>query len=76
MVTVMENRVESLVEAIFSLKEPWRGRFLILGADQATNGAWNGTQPGREEMMAWLGADPVLYQQVKLLLNAWRRPGR
>jgi len=70
------GRVELLTDALFSLDEPWRGRFLDLVAKQATRWKWDGQQPGREEIAAWLGTNPGLYQEVTLLLNAWQRPER
>ncbi|MDY6876760.1 MAG: hypothetical protein SWK90_11245 [Chloroflexota bacterium] len=72
----MEERINALTEALFSLDEPWRGRFLDLVAKQATRWRWDGRQPGREEIAAWLGASPGLYQEVTLLLNAWQGPVR
>lgn len=68
------REVESLVEALFSLGEPWRSRFLVLIASWATGGSWNGRQPKREEVAAWLRGDLGLYREVNLLLNAWCRP--
>ncbi len=66
---------ESLTEALFSLKEPWRGRFLELVANLATNWAWGEQRPTQEETAAWLGANPDLYHDVRYMLDAWRRPG-
>ncbi|RLC91088.1 MAG: hypothetical protein DRI79_03790 [Chloroflexi bacterium] len=73
---ISKESVESLVEALFSLDEPWRGRFLTLVAKQATRWKWDGQRPGWEEMVAWLSTDPCLYREVALLLDAWRRPAR
>ncbi len=73
---IVEERVKALTEALFSLDEPWRGRFLDLVAKQATRWRWDGRQPEREEITAWLGASPGLYQEVTLLLNAWQGPRR
>ena len=72
----VEERVKLLTEALFSLDEPWRARFLDLVAKQATRWKWDGRQPEREEVTAWLGASPGLYQEVTLLLNAWQGPRR
>jgi hypothetical protein len=72
----MRGKAKSLTNALFSLDEPWQGRFLNLVADLATNSAWDGRRPTRKEVMAWLGADLELYREVKLLLDAWQRPGR
>jgi len=67
---IVEERVKALTEALFSLDEPWRGRFLDLVAKQATRWKWDGRQPEREEVTAWLGASPGLYQEMTLLLSA------
>lgn len=48
---------ESLVEDLFYLEEPWCGRFLELVANMATDWAWCGQRPTREEVTVWLGAD-------------------
>ncbi len=71
---VVKETVESLVEALFSLDEPWRGRFLSLVATWATGGTWNGRRPRREEVTAWLAADTGLCRVVRLMLNSWQRP--
>ena len=69
-------RAEPLADALFSLDEPWRGRFLFLVANLATNWAWGGRRPTWEEVAAWLGGDLGLCQYVRLLLDAWGRPRR
>ena len=68
------DKAESLIEALFSLEEPWRGRFLNLVANLATRWTWDGRRPTQEEIIAWLRADRDLYRGVKLLLDAWPRP--
>jgi len=73
---VMKESVESLVEALFSLEEPWRSRFLVLVGNWATGWSRDGRQPGREEIAAWLQADLSLCREVRLLLDAWRKPER
>jgi len=70
----MRDKVRSLAETLFALDEPWQGRFLDLVANLATNSVWDGRRPTREEVTVWLSADLNLYQEVKLLLDAWRRP--
>jgi hypothetical protein len=72
----MRGRIESLAEELFSLEEPWQGRFLDLVANLATDWAWGGPRPTWEKVTAWLGADLSLYQETRLLLNAWQRPSR
>ncbi|MFQ6100188.1 MAG: ImmA/IrrE family metallo-endopeptidase [Anaerolineae bacterium] len=67
---------EPLTEALFSLKEPWRGRFLDLVANRATNGAGGRQLPTREEVTTWLSGNPGLYQDVRYMLDAWQGPKR
>lgn len=66
---------KSLTEALFSLREPWRNRFLDLVTELATNQASGGQLPTQDEMATWLDASPGLYQDIKYMLDAWRRPG-
>jgi hypothetical protein len=73
---VIKGRARLLTEALFSLEEPWQSRFLNLVANLATKWSWDGQQPTREEIAGWLNADSDLYQEIKLLLDAWRRPAR
>jgi hypothetical protein len=70
------GRVEPLTETLFSMEEPWRGRFLKLVANLATKWSWNGQRPTRAEITGWLNADPELYEHVELLLDTWRGPAR
>lgn len=72
----MSDRARSLAEALFSLEEPWRDRFLVLVANLATDWAWDGRPPGWEEVTDWLSADLDLYRRVKMLLDTWQRPRR
>lgn len=71
---VIEGKITSLTEALFSLEEPWQGRFLTLVANLSTNWTWNGQRPEQKDVTAWLGADPNLCREVTSLLDAWRRP--
>jgi hypothetical protein len=64
-----------LIEDLYALREPWRGRFLNLVAHLATGGQGDGCAPGREQVVNWLWADPRLCREVKLLLDAWPRSG-
>lgn len=73
---VVGGKAESLTKDLLSLEEPWQGRFLDLVANLATSYVWDKRRPTREEVTTWLGADVWLYQKIKQLLNAWRRPGR
>ncbi len=69
---VMQERTEKLTQALFSLDEPWRSRFLRLVANQATDWTWNGRLPTQVEVKMWLG-DWDLYKNVKLQLSTWGR---
>jgi hypothetical protein len=71
---MMEGRAASLTEALFSLEEPWQGRFLTLVANLSTNWTWNGRRPEQKDVTTWLKADPNLCREVTSLLDAWRRP--
>jgi hypothetical protein len=64
--------MDSLIEDLFSLDEPWRGRFLNLVATRATMRAEYKQQPTPEEVSAWFRADPYLRRRVSLLLYAWQ----
>ena len=70
------TQTDELIRTLFSLEEPWRSRFLDLVANLATNSPWDGCPPTREEVTAWLSADLDLYREVRLLLDAWLRPGK
>lgn len=69
-----ENRAESLAENLFSLEEPWRGRFLTLVAQRATRWTWDGRSPTQDEVATWLD-DGNLYHVAALLLNVWQGRG-
>jgi hypothetical protein len=69
---VPRRQAESLAAALFSMQEPWRSRFLSLVANLATRWKWEAREPTPEEITVWLGANPVLYQQVKSLLYTWQ----
>ena len=70
----MENGAEPLVNALFSLDEPWRGHFLEWLAKLATRHTWGGGRPTQEEVATWLGTSSDLRRQVRLLLSMWRGP--
>ena len=66
---------EPLAEMMFSLEEPWRGRFLELVVSMAASKTTT-TQRGRptqREVANWLDTNPSLYQDIRYLLNSWRR---
>jgi hypothetical protein len=65
---------ELLVQTMFSLKEPWRGRFLDLVTAMATSKTKAKEPPSPKQVATWLSASPGLYQDIKYLLNAWQSP--
>jgi len=65
---------ESLVEALFSLQEPWRDRFLGFVVNQATNKSWSRQSPTQEEINTWLHRNPALYQDIRYMLHVWQKP--
>ena len=67
----MEERAERLTEAIWSLEEPWRSRFLVFLTSQATNYARDGRSPEPEEVMTWL-SDQRLYRMIASMMDVWR----
>lgn len=67
---------ESLAEALFSLQEPWRDRFLGFVVNRATNKSWNKQSPTQEEVSTWLHGNPALYQDVRYMLHMWQKPAR
>jgi hypothetical protein len=68
---VAQERTEKLTQALFSLDEPWRSRFLHLVANQATGWTWPEQVPTQAEVAAWLD-DWELYKRVKSQLNVWQ----
>jgi hypothetical protein len=68
--------MDSLTEALFSLDEPWRGRFLSFVATHTTKWTECRQQPTPEEVTAWFAADPSLRRKISLLLYLWQGPWR
>ncbi len=66
--------VDSLTRDIFSLDEPWKGRFLRLVASRASTRAEDELQLTPEEVAAWFEASPTLYRWIALLLRVWQEP--
>jgi hypothetical protein len=64
------DTADSLAEALFSLAEPWRSRFLAFLAERATRWAWDGGTPSRQQVAVWLG-DSSLYEVMALMLCRW-----
>ena len=73
-VTILTQRAKSLTDVLFSLEEPWRGRFLDLVSIQATGESWtwSGEPPSQEKVTCWLG-DRNLYENVTRILHTWQR---
>jgi hypothetical protein len=65
---------ESLARLVFSLDEPWQGRFLDVVANMIANQSKAKRPPTQKEMASWLDASPSLYQDVRYMLDAWRKP--
>ena len=72
----MGRSTEALVDAMYSMEEPWQTRFLHLMAALANGGKSNGRTPTRGEVAAWLAANPTLRREMRQLLHAWRTPER
>jgi hypothetical protein len=70
----MGTSIENIIDAMYSLQEPWLTRFLELMAAMANGGKSNGHRPSRCEVAAWLAASPALRREVRQLLHAWRAP--
>jgi hypothetical protein len=68
--------MDSLAEDLFSLDEPWRGRFLRLVATRVTTQVEDRRQPTLEEVSTWFAADPSLRRRISLLLYLWQGPRR
>ena len=49
-----ETRADSLTGGLFSLADPWQGRFLTFVAQQALGKEWDGNLPTEEEVAGWL----------------------
>jgi hypothetical protein len=66
--------VDSLTRDIFSLDEPWRGRFLRLVASRASAQGEDELHLTPEEVAAWFEESPTLYRWIALLLRVWHEP--
>jgi hypothetical protein len=69
---VTAQNIDTLIEGLFALQEPWRGRFLTLLADRVEGWMPDDRPPTREEIAAWLN-DLSLYREIALLLSTWQR---
>lgn len=79
------HMADTLAERVFTLKEPWRSRFIAAIAAQVRNGSTRTTasrspsaapgpngEPSQSELAYWL-RDRSLCQQVRTMLSAWTR---
>jgi hypothetical protein len=66
--------MDSLTEALFSLDEPWRGRFLSLVVTRVSMWTEDRSQPTPEEVSACFEADPSLRRRISSLLYLWQGP--
>lgn len=64
--------VEALADALFSLDEPWQGRFVDWVARTVTHGTLASLRPTREQVVEWFLADASLSRDTKLMLDTWR----
>lgn len=67
----MRTDIDHLIEALFSLDEPWQGRFLSYLAQRATGATWDGDKPKREEVANWL-INPQLQMEIRRMLRTWK----
>lgn len=63
---------EALAEALLTLDEPWRSRFLTLLASRAAEQSAVKDVPTREEVVGWLRRSD-LRQELEVLLRGWAR---
>ncbi len=63
-----------LAQLLFSLEEPWQSRFLNVVLDMASDKTKTKQLPTQNEIAAWLDANPSLYQDVRYMLDSWRKP--
>jgi hypothetical protein len=65
---------ELLAQFLFALEEPWQGRFLDVVADMTSNEIKARQLLTQKEIASWLNSSPSLCQDVRYLLDAWRKP--
>ena len=68
---VMKSDIDQLIEVLFSLDEPWQGRFLNYLAQKATGNVWNGDTPRREDVAGWL-VSQQLQLEIRSMLRTWK----
>lgn len=65
------ERARAITQTLFSLQEPWRGRFLTVVARMAQGHETAEVAPNREQVVEWLARDPSLCQDVSCLVRSW-----
>lgn len=66
----MASGTHLTTQAIFSLEEPWRSRFLVWVADRAGRQITDTRTPTPEQVTTWLD-EHNLSQKVQALLAVW-----
>ncbi len=64
-------QVDTLLDALYGLQEPWRARFLTLIRNLYSGVEGNGRLPARDEVRTWLLEDVSLRIKVRQLLETW-----
>jgi hypothetical protein len=68
------DHINTLTQALLSLDEPWRGRFLALLAQRANERGRTAHYPSRENIAQWL-RDADIYREFVVLLDEWQGTG-
>lgn len=63
--------VDTLVDALYALQEPWRSRFLALVHYWQTGTECDGHPPGSDQVREWLVEDDALRSSMRQLLETW-----
>ena len=67
----LNNSAKVVAEGLFSLRDPWRDRFLAFVAERALGNRWDGQPPTKRDVTNWL-AKESLHQTMVLLLGSWQ----
>ncbi len=65
------EQAQATTRALFSLREPWRERFLSLVASMALGRSAALTNPTPEQVQQWLFQDSELCREVACLVRSW-----
>ena len=66
-----DDNVNTRIEGMLSLDEPWQGRFLTLLAQRADEKGHIGHPPTRESVVQWLH-DVDIRQEFEVLFDEWQ----